>query len=133
MDQGCPLSGITFQFYNADLLDITRKGDREDSVAVVDDTTILARGANLEDAFRIIRPKGALEWLDLHDCEFALNKFGLMGFTRRRTASGQGSSKTHPAERPSLKLRDFTIESKDTHKFLGVIMDQELRFKAQTA
>jgi Reverse transcriptase (RNA-dependent DNA polymerase) len=88
MDQGCPLSGIAFQFYNVDLLDITRKGEGEDSVAVVDDTTILARGANLEDAFRklediMTRPKGALEWSDLHGCKFALKKFGLMGFTRR--------------------------------------------------
>jgi hypothetical protein len=66
----------TQQFYNVDLLDITRKGDGEDSVAVVDDTTILARGANLEDTFRklediMTRLKGALEWSDLHDCEFA--------------------------------------------------------------
>ncbi|KAI0045999.1 hypothetical protein FA95DRAFT_1462050, partial [Auriscalpium vulgare] len=42
VDQGCPLSGILFQFYNADLLDVPRETDDEHGVAFVDDTAYLA-------------------------------------------------------------------------------------------
>jgi len=48
LDQGCPLSGITFQFYNADLIDICDKKSGEDVVAFVDDTLLLAQGKNIE-------------------------------------------------------------------------------------
>ena len=52
MDQGCPLSGITYQFYNADLLGTTRSGNKEDSIAFIDDAVILAEGDTLEVAFQ---------------------------------------------------------------------------------
>jgi len=42
LDQGCPLSGIAFQFYNMDLIDICDKKNGEDAVAFVDDTLLLA-------------------------------------------------------------------------------------------
>lgn len=67
IDQGCPISSILFIFYNADLLDITVKQNGEDSLAVVDDTTLLATGDDLEEAFHklkqiMTRAGGALEW-----------------------------------------------------------------------
>jgi len=48
LDQGFPLSGITFQFYNADLIDICDKKSGEAMVAFVDCTLLLAQGKNLE-------------------------------------------------------------------------------------
>jgi Reverse transcriptase (RNA-dependent DNA polymerase) len=107
MDQGCPLSGIAFQFYNADLLDITHKDKGEDSIAVVDDTTILARGADLKEACEklkniMTRQEGAIEWSNLHKCRFALNKFSLMGFTRRREKDSTRPGRTKPQERPRI-------------------------------
>ena len=89
IDQGCPLSGVLFQFYNAGILDIMEKKQGEDSVAVVDDTTILVRGADLQEANEKLadimnRPNGVMDWAEAHNCCFALNKFGLIGFTRRR-------------------------------------------------
>jgi len=33
LDQGCPLSGIAFQFYNSDLMDIKETGNGEDAIA----------------------------------------------------------------------------------------------------
>ncbi|KAA1477138.1 hypothetical protein DENSPDRAFT_752427, partial [Dentipellis sp. KUC8613] len=41
-DQGCPSSGIWFQFYNADLLDIPQLNNEEYGVAFVDDTAYVA-------------------------------------------------------------------------------------------
>ena len=42
LDQGCPLLGIAFQFYNSDLVDIRRMDDGEDAIAFIDDTLLLA-------------------------------------------------------------------------------------------
>ncbi|KAI0037506.1 hypothetical protein FA95DRAFT_1453678, partial [Auriscalpium vulgare] len=83
VDQGCPLSGILFQFYNADLLDIPRETDGEYGVAFVDDTAYLsiartptAAVAKLQDMMH--REGGALAWAATHMCAFAIDKFALM-------------------------------------------------------
>ena len=52
MDQGCPLSGVEYQFYNADLLEITNRKEAEDCIRFVNDTIIIAEGANLQEAFK---------------------------------------------------------------------------------
>jgi len=41
LDQGCPLSGLAFQFYNADLVDVSVPGSGEDAVAFMDDMLLL--------------------------------------------------------------------------------------------
>ena len=38
LDQGCPLLGVAFQFYNGDLLDICTQACREDTMAFIDAT-----------------------------------------------------------------------------------------------
>jgi len=48
-DQGCPLSGIAFQFYNSDLVDIRDSTSGEDAIAFMDDTLLLARGKTLAE------------------------------------------------------------------------------------
>ncbi|KAF8580772.1 hypothetical protein K439DRAFT_1301943, partial [Ramaria rubella] len=44
LDQGCPLSGILYQFYNAALLDIPNRQEGEEVTAYADDTVMLASG-----------------------------------------------------------------------------------------
>lgn len=89
MNQGCPLSGIAYQFYNADLLETTKPNKKEDSAAFVDDTVIFMEGESITDVFKKLenvmeQEGGALEWAKTHECQFALNKFGQIGFTRKR-------------------------------------------------
>jgi hypothetical protein len=137
MDQGCPLSAISYQFYNGDLLDIVRGRKGEDSVGFVDDTTIMAEGADLEEAFEkltdiMTRPDGAYSWAAKHDCHFAVEKFGLMGLTRRREKNPEKHGRTRPVQRPPIKIGQHVVKPTTTHKFLGLIMDQELRFKEHT-
>ena len=137
IDQGCPLSGILFLFYNADLLEITCSANGEDSVAVVDDATILVKGVDLKETTNKLaeimnRQNGLLTWSRLHGCEFALNKFALIGFTRRRSPDKTRKGKTRPIQCPSIEIDGHIIEPSTTHKFLGVHIDQELRFREQT-
>jgi Reverse transcriptase (RNA-dependent DNA polymerase) len=134
MDQGCPLSAIAYHFYNGDLLDIVRGRKGEDSVGFVDDTTIMAEEADLEEAFGrltdiMTRPDGAYSWAAKHDCHFAVEKFELMGLTRRREKNPTKQGKTRPVQRPPIKISQHIIKPTTTHKFLGLVMDQELRFK----
>jgi len=71
LDQGCPLSGIAFQFYNADLVDVRDVNKGEDVVAFMDDTLLLAWGKNLTDTNMQVkqmmtRRGGGLDWSKSH-------------------------------------------------------------------
>ena len=45
-----PLSGIIFQFYNADLLEIGDSKQGEDAVGFIDDTLLLAHAGTLGES-----------------------------------------------------------------------------------
>src|SRR5882724_2494596 len=65
---GVPLSGIIFQFYNTDLVDVHNAKRGEDVVAFIDDMLMLARGKTLEEASSKLKDMrdrlgGGLEWL----------------------------------------------------------------------
>jgi len=147
-DQGCPLSGMLFQFYNADLLDVANTSNGEDAVAFVDDTALLAtastfKAANQKLKVMMEQTNGGFAWAASHGCEFAVEKFALVGFTRKTQPAPtplQGSApqtgkprKTQPIIRPDIQLRNLTIKATDCHKFLGMLLDQELHFKAHAA
>jgi len=50
IDQGCPLSGIIFQFYNADLLELGDSKRGEDAVGFVDNMLLLAHTGTLGES-----------------------------------------------------------------------------------
>ena len=50
IDQGCPLSGIAYQFYNAGLVEIHDTDGGEDAVAFMDDTLLLAQAKMLTES-----------------------------------------------------------------------------------
>ncbi|KAI0310470.1 hypothetical protein OF83DRAFT_1036746, partial [Amylostereum chailletii] len=70
------------------------------------------------------REGGTFEWADDHKCEFGIDKFGLVLFTRK---------KERKATCPDINLRGELILATPAHKVLGVYLDQELRFKQQVA
>ena len=41
IDQGCPLLGIAYQFYSADIADICDTDNGEDTITFMDDTLLL--------------------------------------------------------------------------------------------
>ena len=49
LNQGCTLSGITFQYYKADLLDMRNPNNGEEVVAFMDDTLVLTQGKTLQE------------------------------------------------------------------------------------
>jgi hypothetical protein len=122
--QGDPLSMIVYLYYNADILDVPW-GRNELAVAYVDDTAFLVEGPTFDDTHATLkrmmtRRGGAFEWSAQHNSKFEVTKFALVDFSRKKDI-----------DRPPLCLRQTTISPVPSHKFLGVIFDQELRWNLQ--
>ena len=134
LDQGRPESGPIFAFYNAALADIVEDKKNEEVVIFADDTTLLARAKTLEDATGKLeemmnKPTGANKWATTHNCTFATDKFALIGFSRKRERDPNNPRKTIPRTRPAIHINGAEIKPTAYHKFLGIMLDEELRFK----
>nr|VWO96319.1 Uncharacterized protein [Ganoderma boninense] len=128
IDQGCPLSVILYGFFNTPLIRSARIKGGEIAVGSMDDVALITVGrtfsethSKLQDFFD--RPGGAREWSTSHNSHFALDKFGLLNMTRR-VSDMLG---------PELVLGDTTIAPSAHHRFLGVLVDNRLRFHQHVA
>ena len=130
IDQGCPLSVILYAFYNSDLIDSARTKEGELAVGSMDDVALIVTGKTFPECHRNIRSfmeraGGGLDWSRTHNSAFSMEKFGLLNCKARPRKIGLG---------PALQLSDgTTIEPTDHHRFLGVLVDQALKFKQHTA
>ncbi|KIK13673.1 hypothetical protein PISMIDRAFT_17820 [Pisolithus microcarpus 441] len=124
--QGDPLSMILYVIYSSDLVDIAN-GKNELTLAFVDDTAILATGKDFVSTHATLanmmeRENGAYDWSTKHNSRFETNKFALMDFTQSRSR-----------QRVPITLRGVRIDPSPTHRFLGVMVDHELRWKSHAA
>jgi len=132
--QGDPLSMILYLFYNANLLtDVKRQ---EMKIGYVDDVNFYAEGMDFEEAYEPLsdmmkRANGGQAWSSDHNSCFEMSKLTLVGFSCQHVSKPQHPSKTMPEVRPTLTIGGTTIKVAIAHKFLGVIFDQELRWKEQ--
>ena len=125
--QGDPLSMILYQFYNADLMEIP-EGKDESSMAYVDDALLIAIAKTFEEAHEILadmmtRRGGVIDWSKSHNSPLEYSKLALVNFA-------------HPAstkERTPLTLPSGEINPAPSTKYLGVMLDQHLNWKAQHA
>ncbi|PSR72425.1 hypothetical protein PHLCEN_2v11706 [Hermanssonia centrifuga] len=127
LEQGCPLSVILYQYYNSDLLDLARKREGETATGNIDDVAIVAVADSFKRTHEILRSfmtrsGGAFQWSASHNSIFSVEKFGLinclhaLGDLGLPLKLGAG----HPIIKPAK-----------THKFLGVLLDNKLRWHAQ--
>jgi ribonuclease HI len=138
LDQGDPFSVILYLLYNSDLTDITLRGKGENILLFVDDAAIIVTGKNFTENHEklkniMTRDNGVLNWATSHNCEFNIEKFQLLDFSKKLIPHPFLIKKRIPAPRNTLKLNNHKIESKDTAKFLGVILDNKLNWKSQGA
>ena len=137
LDQGDPISGTSYMLYNGGLLGCLDHKAGEFGGLFIDDAFVMAVGRDLGETHRKIkdvmeRDRGVFEWADTHNCEFGLDKFQLVDFTRRREPDPERRGKTRPLTRTALELREHIIPSKSSAKFLGVLIDRELRWTEQS-
>lgn len=133
VDQGCPLSVIAFLIYNSDVLEVAdpKPSHGELSLGFIDDIALVAKGKMFEEAnkklkYMIEKPGGALEWSRNHNAEFELDKTALICVLRRHSPDPSNHMKTIPIARPAITICQHTIQPSKSHKFLGVIVDEEL-------
>src|SRR6266481_4947334 len=74
---------------------------------------------------------GGQAWSNDHNSCFEMSKLMLVGFSHQRAPDPQRPGKTTPEVWPTLTIGGTTIKAVTAHKFLGVIFDQELRWKEQ--
>ena len=118
--QGSPLSPLLYMYYNADLLDIAQ--NRGISLGFIDDVVIgVQRRTDIANV-RKLKPilKETEEWRRRHGVQFEPSKYILVHYTRNR---GQ------PTMAP-ITIGSTIIRPSNEAKYLGVIFDQELRFKS---
>ena len=123
--QGDPLSMVLYQFYNADPLDIP-EGKKESAMAYVDDSLMIAMADTFQETHRILadmmgRKGGVAEWSTIHNSPLEYSKLALIDFAHRCSSK----------ERPLLCLPQIEIPPSESTKYLGVIFDQHLDWKAQ--
>ena len=124
--------------YNAGLLRCLNAAAGESGGLFIDDAYLLAIGNSMEETHGTLksimeRPEGVFEWAEAHNCEFGVDKFQLIDFTRRREPDPTHIGKTQSLSRPDITLRGRPIPSREHTIFLGVAIDKELRWKAQGA
>jgi ribonuclease HI len=71
------------------------------------------------------------EWSREHNSKFEVNKFNLVHFTQKKDVSTHDPKKRVRKARPPLTLGGTTIQPSKSTKFLGVILDEELRWNEQ--
>ncbi len=131
IDQGCPLSVILYAFYNAALVEAADHKKGETAEGSMDDVAVIATGrtfravhAQLEDF--MTRTGGGEDWSATHHSPFSVDKFGLVNFSRKLSVK-QGRLG------PALQLSTHRVAPSPYHRFLGVLVDCELRHHPQVA
>ena len=131
--QGCPLSMLLYAFYNAELIEIAC-GKNELATGFVDDCAFVAVANSLEETHTILkdmmeRPNGGLDWSRGHNSQFEISKLAVMDFPRPHKAELSPPliiDQTHP----DGTTTSSTIALTQTYKYLGVIFDPKLTWRA---
>jgi Reverse transcriptase (RNA-dependent DNA polymerase) len=125
--QGDPLSMVLYQFYNADILDVPNYAN-ETAIAYVDDALIMATANDFTTTHSMLtemmtRENGIYDWSKTHNSPLEHSKLALIDFAHRNNKK----------ERPNLTLPDTTLTPTVSTKYLGIMIDQHLDWKAQHA
>jgi hypothetical protein len=133
LDQGCPLSRILYNFYNAALGKLVSKFPRQslipgfaDDVAIyVCAKTFTAVCCNL--GYIIRNGNGVLEWAETHNCNYTKDKWALVDFTHC-----QARNANRPLRGGTLRIDgNTTIAPTDLAKYLGVCLHYKLSWTEQ--
>ena len=115
---------ILFIIYNSDLIEMAENSN-ELMLAFVDDMAFITIGKDFHETHATLIDMlecegGGYQWSKNHNSKFETSKFVLIDFSMNRAK-----------ERPPIKVRGITIKPSSSHKFLGVILNQELHWKEQ--
>lgn len=121
--QGSPLSPILYLLFNSDLLHLSTSPSSPTS-GFIDDTAKLVISPSVNDNLKILRPflQDADTWGTTNGSHFDFGKFQLIHFWGRKTRP--------EGDNFALPFRQHIISPTSTVKYLGVLLDEKLTFKA---
>ncbi|KAF7773567.1 hypothetical protein Agabi119p4_5734 [Agaricus bisporus var. burnettii] len=133
--QGDPLSMLLYIVYNSDLLDIPESLD-EDAIGYVDDACLIATADDFKTTCEMLtnmmeRARGGFEWSTEHSSRFALDKLAVTHFSRTERKNARTPKARAKLEYPELKLRGQVVEAMKVYKYLGVHIDNKLKWDIQ--
>lgn len=79
------------------------------------------------------RQNGVLDWAAKHNCTFGIEKFQLLDLSKKLTPHQFNPRRRVPISRSMLILGNQRIPSKETARFLSVVVDNKLNWKGQCA
>src|SRR6266481_2044876 len=125
---------ILYLFYNADLIADVKKDEAK--IAYVDDVNFYAEAHTFHEAYdklhnMMAREGGGQDWSRCHNSWFEALKLTLVGFLRRRSPDPTWRGRQRVEPRPNFVLGGTIIKPAPFHKFLGVLFNQELRWREQ--
>lgn len=126
---------IIFLFYNANLIDIINEDGT--GLAYVDDTIMVIEGRDFKsthDKIKYIMEKegGCMQWSQDHNSQFKSSKSVIIDCSRTRVTDSTTRKKILTPQ-PDITIGGLTIKPSRSSKYLGVIIDQELRWNEQAA
>ena len=119
--QGSPLSPLLYMYYNADLLELATQ-HQITGLGFIDDIVYGVQGSSDKANVRKLKHvlNEAEEWRRRHGAQFETSKYILVHYTRNRNKETKAP----------VTIDRTTIKPSSEAKYLGVIFDQELRFKS---
>jgi len=143
LNQGDCLSTFFYRFYNAKqinkIVETMRSSRTRDKLAAnfSDDAMCVASAPSLQLAAQKItqlwsQQDGLAEWSNTHFSLYEYAKFAAVGFTRKKIVDPNNPRKRIKQAPMRIRLDDqHEVTTTTSHKFLGVILDDELRFNQQ--
>jgi len=139
LDQGCNLSPFLYNCYSAGQMSafIDAKAElgntyADDGVCGAWGDTLVEAGGKIEEMFN--REGGPKEWGDTHHSLYDLHKGGALAASRKKIVDPENPRKRIRQPPVTIKLdAHHHITTSTTQKYLGVIVDNELRFREQAA
>ena len=139
LDQGCNLLPFLYNCYSASQMKAVRNKKDELGNTYTDDSVCAAKANTLQEAAEAIlelfkRPEGLEEWGKSHFSLYDLVKSGGLAVTRKKIVDPANPRKRIRQPPVTIMLDDqHSITTSSTQKYLGVIIDSELRFKEHAA
>ena len=135
LDQGDPVSGILYSIYNAGPARNLIACYGEHSFLYINDNTILTTADDFRETHEkckdiLQRPDGPFDWATSHNCKYSLPKFQAVDLARPGANNERLAGKGKEME---IQLNGHThrLKPQPVAKWLGLLIDEQLRWKAQ--
>jgi len=141
LDQGCNLSMFAYRFYNASQIEGSVGKKDELATNYADDAICATMAKTIEEAAEKMktlfqRDGGPAAWGRTHFSTYEFHKFAAIWVSRKRKQITELGGRNRRVKQPPTKIKidnEHEVTTTPTHKFLGVLLDNELRFQKHAA